>query len=193
MMAEGGGEMSPGSERPAAAAAALTIEPASREDAGSIHALLREARLPVEGIPEGLDGFLLAFTGGSPVGVVGLVRYGSAGLLRSLAVEPGCRRHGVGRALCERLIEEARAAGVRDLYLLTEGAAEYFERLGFVRVGRDSAPDAIVKSREFGYLCPETADLMVRKLSTRDAPPWPAPPAPLGRGAGKEMRLDVET
>jgi amino-acid N-acetyltransferase len=66
----------------------------------------------------------------------------------------------VGDALTRDRIEWARRRGLRSLYLLTTTAGDYFPRFGFALVGRDTAPDAVRKSREFADACPSTALFM---------------------------------
>ncbi len=70
----------------------------------------------------------------------------------------------LGQRLCEKLVRHARAQGVRELYLLTLDAEAYFGALGFRRIERASAPEAIQGTRQFEGLCPTSATLMVRDL-----------------------------
>lgn len=62
------------------------------------------------------------------------------GEILNLAVAPGGRRHGLGRALVDRAVEALKARGVRQLYLEVRESnaparALYAER-GFEEVGR---------------------------------------------------------
>ena len=83
--------------------------------------------------------------------------YGDSGLLRSVAVAPGWRGSGIGRALVDRVLEDGRAAGVQDVYLLTTTAEHYFPRFGFACVDRESVPAAVRASAEFTGACPASA------------------------------------
>ena len=69
--------------------------------------------------------------------------------------------NGLGRALYFNVRERARSRGVGALYLLTTTAADYFERLGFIRESRESAPVALRASAEFRGACPASATLLV--------------------------------
>lgn len=100
-----------------------------------------------------------------PHGVVGLELLGTEALLRSLAVEADSRGAGSGRALVAAAEEHARELGVTSIYLLTTTAAEFFERLGYVRADRETAPPAVRRTREFGDLCPASAVFMAKQLS----------------------------
>lgn len=59
--------------------------------------------------------------------------------LANLAVLPEARGRGVGSALLDRLVDEARAAGARAVFLevreSNEGARELYSRRGFREVG----------------------------------------------------------
>ena len=95
-----------------------------------------EAELPIDGVADWLDRFWVAEHQGHVVGVAGMERYGDSGLLRSVGVAREWRGTGVGRTLVERVLDEGRAAGVRDVYLLTTTAEHYFPRLGFAPLFR---------------------------------------------------------
>jgi amino-acid N-acetyltransferase len=122
--------------------------------------LLRDLELPAEGVAEWLDQFWVADYQGQVVGVAGMERYGDSGLLRSVAVARDWRSTGVGRTLVERVLEEGRTAGVREVYLLTTSAEHYFPRLGFACVNRESIPAALHASAEFTGACPASAVVM---------------------------------
>jgi amino-acid N-acetyltransferase len=101
---------------------------------------------------------------GGHVGVGGVEVHGTDGLLRSVVVERSLRGHGFGRALCEALEREARAAGVDTLYLLTTTAREFFADRGFVEVDRTDAPAAIQATSQFTDRCPTTAACLRKSL-----------------------------
>jgi amino-acid N-acetyltransferase len=143
----------------------VDIVPASASDFATARGWLEDAGLPVEDLTDRRSGrFLVASLNGVAVGMVGLEHFGTVGLLRSLVVEPSGRARGVGRQLVAALEDAARAAGVRELWLLTIDADRYFERLGYLRRGRDAAPDAIRATAEFSGLCPGDAVLMHKQL-----------------------------
>jgi amino-acid N-acetyltransferase len=152
--------------------AAAPIRPATRNDLADIERLLTDSDLPVAGVAEIMrahpDHFFVAeTTGDSPeiVGVAGLEVCCDDALLRSVAVHPEWRKHGVGRELVKRLVCEAEAQGIRALYLLTMTAEHYFPRFGFERIARDSVPAAIAETLEFKSACPASAVAMSRQLA----------------------------
>jgi amino-acid N-acetyltransferase len=67
--------------------------------------------------------------------------------------------------LVEALLEHAESDGVADVYLLTTTAEEYFPKFGFARTTRAAVPDAVKLSAEFRGACPDTAIVMVRRLT----------------------------
>ncbi|HMV49806.1 MAG TPA: GNAT family N-acetyltransferase [Blastocatellia bacterium] len=113
-------------------------------------ALLEAVNLPLEGVAEHFGEFLLALEDGRVAGCVGQERYGNVALLRSLAVSPDAQRGGLGRALTTQLLAEARAAGVREIVLLTTTARDFFARhFGFIETERGQFDDAFTASPEW--------------------------------------------
>jgi amino-acid N-acetyltransferase len=96
------------------------------------------------------------------VGSVGLEPYGEIGLLRSLAIAPRQRGSRLGKMLLAHAEREAARLGVRELWLLTNGADRYFRRSGYAIEDRNGAPPAIRGTAQFKGLCPASA-VMLRK------------------------------
>ena len=71
---------------------------------------------------------------------------GSFAEIRSLSVEPGVLRRGIGRAITEFLIEEAARAGVKSVFALTLSPA-FFEKCGFREASPSEFPARIRRSR----------------------------------------------
>jgi len=139
-----------------------TVRPAGAADYPAVVALLGAAGLPIAGIPRSLGDFLVAESeaGGQVLGAIGLEPYGTAALLRSAVVDPSERGTGVGHALVRALLVHATARGVRELYLLTTTAEEFFPRFGFERIRREEVPAAVRESPEFRESCPASATVM---------------------------------
>lgn len=94
----------------------------------------------------------------------GGIGVGPDALIRSIVVGQAARGRGLGAALTEGLVSQAREAGVERLWLLTTSAAPFFEKLGWRHTDRALAPDAITKSKQFAGLCPASAAFMARTL-----------------------------
>jgi amino-acid N-acetyltransferase len=145
--------------------AGLIIGPAGTEDVDAVRRLLAEAHLPPAGFLDQFPGaYAVARCGGELAGVAGLEVYGTAGLLRSVAVLSSLRGRGTGRLLVADRLTAARAGGLDAVFLLTTSAADYFESLGFSRGPREEAPAALAASPEFAGACPASATCMVLRL-----------------------------
>ncbi len=101
---------------------------------------------------------------GCLLGVAATERHGPVALLRSVAVRGPARGRGLGRALVERALADAAAAGAREAWLLTETAEPFFAGLGWQRTERAAAPADVAASVEFAHACPTTAIAMRRAL-----------------------------
>ena len=99
-----------------------------------------------------------------PVGFGGLEIYGEDALMRSIVILPPLRSRGLGTAVIGQLETEAAVLKCRAVWLLTDGASEFFDRLGYAKCDRAVVPQAIRESREFAQLCPETAEVLVKRL-----------------------------
>ena len=127
--------------------------------------MLVESDLPTEDLDaDRLDGFLVAEDGDTLAGLIGLQVFGTTGLLRSLVVAKAARRAGLGGKLVGALEYAAQTAGIRELWLITIDAEQFFERQGFTIVDRSTVPDSIGETEEFSALCPDSAHLMVKML-----------------------------
>ena len=137
------------------------IRPARADDLVAVQQLVVAAGLPADGIDDQFgDGYAIAESGGGAIGVEGIEVHGTDGLLRSAAVDPAWRGAGVGDALTRDRLQWAATRGLREVWLLTTSAADYFPRFGFERVDRASAPVLIRQSRQFSETCCATAVAM---------------------------------
>lgn len=143
----------------------LLFREASSADWPRVAGLLSESKLPDAGAADHLPHFVLAFSNGALVGCAGIEVYGSYGLLRSVAVTSSARGKGLGAELVSRVLDHARAEGVREVILLTETAPAYFPRFGFETVTRAAVPDAVKASVEFTGACCASAAAMRLRLA----------------------------
>lgn len=138
----------------------IAIAPATATDLAAIKSLLTANDLPAEGVDEHWRTFVIARDGDKVVGCGGSEAYQFAALIRSIAVDPDYRKHGLGRRLVRQLLDRLAARGLREFYLLTTTAEEYFRRRGFKTIERDEVHPQLLASREFGDACPSTAVCM---------------------------------
>ena len=147
----------------------MLLTEADAADLDRVEALLAASDLPTSDVRAGAGQFYLARDGDGDgvVGAGGVERYGSDGLLRSVVVEGSSRGDGYGTALCAALEDRARNEGIETLYLLTTTAADFFDRLGYESVPRESAPASVRSTTEFADLCPSSATCMRKRIGER--------------------------
>lgn len=143
----------------------MIVRPGISEDIGVVTSWLDAAGLPTADLTDAhMTNFLVAADNNTPVGMIGLEQLETAGLLRSLVVDPGARSGGIGRQLVAALEANAVSLGVRELWLLTIDADAYFAALGYEVMERNAAPESIRGTQEFSTLCPGDAVLMMKRL-----------------------------
>lgn len=145
------------------------LRSATTDDLVAVQHLLTLVQLPTVGVEAifelRADNFVVATDPGHPAAVIavgGLEVRGRDALLRSIAVHPAWRAHGLGAKVVSRLIEVAEQRELATLYLLTTTAEQYFPRFGFERVDRGAVSPAILQTEEFAGACPASAIAMHR-------------------------------
>ena len=145
----------------------MNFREAIATDNGTIRSLLECVSLPTESVGKGTTTFYVGEEGGAVNAVAGFEFYGSDALLRSVAIEPGLQKKGIGSQVVDSMLGVARQRRVRRIVLLTETASKFFERKGFVVTDRSSIQnEGLKRSSEFSYLCPSSSICMVLDLST---------------------------
>ncbi|HSR43454.1 MAG TPA: arsenic resistance N-acetyltransferase ArsN2 [Longimicrobiales bacterium] len=139
----------------------VDLRRATASDLEGMLRLLEGEALPTAGVADSLGGFVVAEAEGRLVGVAGLEVHGGDGVLRSVAVRPAYRGLGIGGRLVERVLDAARRADLRRLYLLTTTAEGYFRRHGFRPIERSDVAEKVRESVEFREACPASAVAMV--------------------------------
>ena len=127
--------------------------------------LLAAEKLPVDDLPSELVDFFVVVENDSVTGVAGLEIYGDFGLLRSVAVERSARGLGISAALLDKIETVAFHKGLQAILLLTETAAGYFAKKGYVQIARMDIPADIKASSQFNHVCPQSAIAMQRTIN----------------------------
>ena len=138
----------------------INICGASATDLDEIKNLLTSSELPVAGVDDHWKTFVIARDGERLVGCGGSETYPAAALIRSIAVHPEYRKHGLGRRIVRQLLDRLSARGIREFYVLTTTAEAYFRKRGFKTIDRDEVNPQLLASREFQDACPQTAVCM---------------------------------
>ena len=138
----------------------IQICAAKPADIDAIKALLVGSDLPTTGVDDHWKTFVVARDGDSIVGCGGSETYPVTALIRSIAVAPDYRKHGIGRSIVRQLIDRLSARGIREFYLLTTGAEGYFKKRGFKTIDRDEVHPQVLASTQFTENCCATAKCM---------------------------------
>lgn len=152
--------------RPIRPSTRLTSRPLREGERGAMANALAKAGLPIEDVDEpGRLFFRFETADEIPVGYGGLEIFGADALLRSVVTLPPARNQGIGSAIVAALEADAVIHRCRAIYLLTTQAKAFFLQRGYAKCARTSVPEKIRATREFAALCPESADVMVKRLS----------------------------
>lgn len=142
------------SDAPETPPADVTVRRARTSDVPSIKALvdIYAGRILLEknlvNLYEAVQEFWIAEYGGRVVGCGALhVLWADLGEVRTVAVHPDVKGHGVGKLIVRRLIEVARELELRRLFVLTF-EVEFFGRHGFVEI--DGTP---VTAEVYAEMC----------------------------------------
>ncbi len=142
----------------------IDITPFNLKYREALISLLQSEGLPVEDLPQDMSNFYMAIDNGFIVGSIGLEIYDRSGLLRSLVVKREYRKMKIATSLVNELQKQAQISGLKEIYLLTETAINYFSKIGFEETSRDEAPEVLKQSPEFSHVCPGTAIFMKKKI-----------------------------
>ena len=126
------------------------IEKARIEDPPEILALVNEFAsrqlmlvLSLNGVYESLRDFFVCREEGAIVGCAALKNsWQGLGEVRSLAVRDEAQGQGIGQALVESCLAEARALGMKRVFVLTY-IPEFFQKFGFVLCPKEKLPHKV--------------------------------------------------
>lgn len=151
----------------------IKIRKAKIGDVRPMHKLLsmfseRRELLPraISELYENLQQFYVAVDKDRFVGCCSLaVQWDNLAEVKALAVDPDYQGKGIGRKLLDACLKDARALGITRIFALTMKDG-FFDKLGFVRVGKNDLPHKVwtecVRCPYFPDTCVEIA--MVKDL-----------------------------
>lgn len=125
----------------------------------SVKKLLKENNLPVSDLNDSIT-FFAKIEHNTLLAVGGIEKAGKDAIIRSIAVSENYKGKGFGKKITRELLNYAREKKVRDVYLLTTTADNYFTRFGFKKADRASLPAEIKNSSQYSTVCPDTAVVM---------------------------------
>lgn len=135
----------------------LILEKIEDKSIAFIENILKENYLVYEDIRDEHIELFLAYKSSNCIGIIGLEQFGEIGLLRSLVIFDKYRNHGYGKEICNCLFDYAKNKKIKEIYLLTVTAKNFFEKIGFSLVKRKHVPEEIKNTGEFSHLCPDSA------------------------------------
>jgi N-acetylglutamate synthase-like GNAT family acetyltransferase len=131
-----------------------TLRPATPDDLPAIVALLAAVQLPPNELEDHLDHVVVAEADGRVVGCGGLEVYPGceAGLVRSMAVEAALQGSGLGARILAWVEEHARSLGVRELFLFTMNARDFYARYGYQDATLEEFPECAGGSAQYRFV-----------------------------------------
>ncbi|NLP65054.1 GNAT family N-acetyltransferase [Paraburkholderia sacchari] len=132
---------------------------ATTKDVPDVEDLLRTCQLPVEGVREHINRYLVSRDSSGIIGCAALEQYGKVGLLRCIAVARRARFAGLGNFILSLLVADARERGIESLIVHSTGAERYFEQIGFTAAETSELPDDLRRSLERTSPC-DALDIM---------------------------------
>ena len=137
---------------------------ATKNQLSDIKSLLKKLNLVYEDVDNHIDNFIVMLENKQIVGCVGFEKYAEVGLLRSVAVNPKHQGKGIGHKLVEKINANAKKRDIKEFYLLTDSASQFFTKFGFEEVSRVNVDERIKKTYEYSEACPESAIVMKKIL-----------------------------
>jgi glycerol-1-phosphatase len=145
----------------------VRLRAAAQGDVPNLIALLTSSGLHAHGAGDRLQQTVVAERGEEPGPIVATAcleevdeagdPVGQAprrGILRSVAVRPDLRGKGLGQLVTAGAITTGRTRGITEVFLFTETAERFFQRLGFRTVHRDDVPSPVIQTAHATEECP---------------------------------------
>jgi amino-acid N-acetyltransferase len=142
----------------------MNIVPASQNSFSSAIELLKQNNLPTEDITPGTQLFVVE-DGNEVIATVAVEYDYDDALLRSLSVSETKRGSGIGSELVSFIEDYVRRQGVRNMFLLTTTAADFFAKRGYKVIDRSNVPEFIQKTKEYSVICASSSTLMKKELN----------------------------
>ena len=137
----------------------ITVKLAEQADFREIHELLSQNGLPTAGVDPATGKYYVA-ENSELMGIVGAEYYGSAAMLRSLAVKPQFKKSGVAKALIANALAILKMNAVTNVYVITNTAEKYLNRFGFRKIDRSEVPVTVLNTSALGDACPASSTYM---------------------------------
>jgi amino-acid N-acetyltransferase len=124
-----------------------------------IQSLLEANNLPVSDLNDDIT-FFVEKANDSIIATGGIESAGNDAIIRSIAVDDAYKGKGFGSKITRQLLNYAKETGMKDIYLLTTTAENYFPRYGFKKIDRQEVPMDVKNSSQYKDVCPDSAVVM---------------------------------
>ena len=138
----------------------MLLKTAKSEDLLLLEELLKKNNMIYEDCIYHLDNFLVIFDDDKIIASGAYETCEQYAYFRSFAVDENYRNLGLANKIYEELKLKAKKNNIKELYLLTQTASLYFEKLGFKIINKIDAPSEIKNTKQFSLLCPDSCKLM---------------------------------
>lgn len=142
----------------------MNIVPASQNSFSEAIDLLKKNNLPTEDLHPGTQMFVVE-EGDRVIGTIAVEYDYQDALLRSLSVSEEKRKSGIGAKMVDFMEDYVKQQGVRNIYLLTTTAADFFTKRGYGIIDRGTVPDFIKNTTEYSVICSSSSTVMKKVLS----------------------------
>ncbi len=142
----------------------IEVNVATKNQLNEIKSLLKKLSLVYEDADKYVENFIVVLENKQIVGCAGFEKYDEVGLLRSVAVDSKHQGKGIGHKLIKEINENAKKREIKEFYLLTDSASQFFVKFGFEEVSRANVDERIKKTHEYSEACPESAIVMKKIL-----------------------------
>lgn len=142
----------------------LRSKSAGSKDLDKIQSLLSANKLCFNDINQDGVSLFVVEKEDQHIGYFGIELFDTEALFRSMIVLPQERDKGYGEGIWQLALNMIKERGIKDVYLLTNTAASFFEKLGFEVFDRNAVPDVIGQTSEFAEFCAEDSVCMHYKI-----------------------------
>ncbi|NEU30416.1 hypothetical protein GN156_06425 [bacterium LRH843] len=128
----------------------IIVRKAEEKDLLLIQRLVAKAGLREDGIEHHIDRFLVVKDEDDQlIGTVGLEKYKSDGLLRSLVLTSAVWTPRLSLEFLQLALSYAEEQKIKNLYLCSKGTNSLFHQLGFRNIREDDVPEKVRTSPHF--------------------------------------------
>ncbi|HHW02720.1 MAG TPA: GNAT family N-acetyltransferase [Thermoanaerobacterales bacterium] len=136
----------------------ISIRKALPTDISKVKEVLSKVNLSAD--IDSIDNFMVMELDNNIIATAGLEIYQDVAILRSVAVLPEFQHQGLGDGLVRAMINYADRRKISKLFLFTQTARGFFEKIGFKLIQRETIDERCKTSQQYKSNCPVNAYVM---------------------------------